>query len=66
MGFSRQGYWSGLPFPPPGDFPDLGIEPMSPALLADALPAEPFAFLQTSKPLESLGPYRLPYMPELP
>ena len=34
-GFSRQEYWSGLPFPPPGDLPDLGIEPkslMSPAL----------------------------------
>ena len=30
--FSRQEYWSGLPFPPPGDFPDLGIKPMSPAL----------------------------------
>ena len=28
MGFSRQEYWSGLPFPPPGDLPDLGIEPM--------------------------------------
>ena len=35
MGFSRQGYWSGLPFPPPGDLPDLGIKlayPVSPAL----------------------------------
>ena len=35
MGFSRQEYWSGLPFPPPVDLPDLGIEPaslMSPAL----------------------------------
>ena len=32
MGFSRQEYWSGLPFPPPGDFPDAGIEPASPAL----------------------------------
>ena len=31
MGFSRQKYWSGLPFPPPGDLPDLGIEPKSPA-----------------------------------
>ena len=29
MGFSRQGYWSGLPFPSPGDLPDPGIEPMS-------------------------------------
>ena len=32
MGFSRQEYWSGLPFPPPGDLPDPGIEPASPAL----------------------------------
>ena len=41
MGFSRQEYWSGLPFPPPGDLPDPGIEPGSPALEADALPSEP-------------------------
>ena len=32
MGFSRQDYWSGLPFPSPGDHPDLGIKPRSPAL----------------------------------
>ena len=37
MGFSRQEYWSGLPFPSPGDFPYPGIEPGSPASLADAL-----------------------------
>ena len=41
MGFSRQGYWSGLPFPSPGIFPDPGIEPGSSALQADALPSEP-------------------------
>ena len=41
MGFSRQEYWSGLPFPSPGDLPDPGIEPASPALEADALPSEP-------------------------
>ena len=41
MGFSRQEYWSGLPFPSPGDLPDPGIEPGSPALEADALPTEP-------------------------
>ena len=35
MGFSRQEYWSGLPFPSPGDLPDPGIEPRSPALQAD-------------------------------
>ena len=37
MGFSRQEYWSGLPFPSPGDLPDPGIEPGSPAFEADAL-----------------------------
>ena len=36
MGFSRQKYWSGLPFPSPGDLPNPGIEPRSPALEADA------------------------------
>ena len=41
MGFSRQEYWSGLPFPSPGDLPDPGIEPRSAALQADALPSEP-------------------------
>ena len=41
MGFSRQEYWSELPFPSPGDLPDLGIEPGSPALYADALTSEP-------------------------
>jgi len=41
MGFSRQEYWSGLPFPSPGDLPNPGIEPGSPALQADALTSEP-------------------------
>ena len=41
MGFSKQEYWSGLPFPSPGDLPDPGIEPRSPALQADALSYEP-------------------------
>ena len=41
MGFSRQEYWSGLPFPSPGDLPDPGIEPRSLALQADALTSEP-------------------------
>jgi len=40
MGFSRQEYWSGLPFPSLGDLPNPGIEPESPALQADSLPAE--------------------------
>ena len=41
MGFSRQEYWSGEPFPLPGDLPNPGIQPRSPALQADALPPEP-------------------------
>jgi len=41
VGFSRQGYWSGLPFPSLGDIPDPGIKPRSPAWQADALPHEP-------------------------
>ena len=40
MGFSRQEHWSGLPFPSPGNLPDPGIEPRSPALQADSLPTE--------------------------
>ena len=41
MGFSRQEYWSGLPFPSPEDLPDTEIEPRSPALQADSLLSEP-------------------------
>ena len=41
MGFSRQEYWSGEPFPSPGDLPDPGIKPRSPTLQADALTSEP-------------------------
>ena len=48
MGFSRQGYWSGLPFPSPGDLPDPGIEPRSPASQADSLPTEPSFILLSS------------------
>ena len=40
-GFSRQEYWSGLPFPSPGDHPDPGIEPRSLAWQADSLPSDP-------------------------
>ena len=49
MGFPRQEYWSGLPLSSPGDLPDPGIEPGSPALLADSLLSEP-----TGKPGECL------------
>ena len=48
MGFSRQEYWSGLPFPSPGDLPDPGIEPGSTALQADSFPSE-----LPGKPLKS-------------
>ena len=48
MGFSRQEYWSGLPFPSSGDLPNPGIKPRSPALQADALTSEP-----PGKPLKS-------------
>ena len=51
MEFSRQGYWSGLPFPSPGDIPDPEIEPRSPALQVDSLPSEP-----PGKPCKSATP----------
>ena len=50
MGFFRQEYWSELPFSSPGDLPNPGIEPGSPALQTDALPSEPLG-----KPSEPLG-----------
>ena len=49
MEFSRQEYWSGLPFPPPGDLPNPGIEPRSPALQADSLPSEPLRVKKKKK-----------------
>ena len=54
MGFSRQEHWSGLPFPPLGDLPNPGIEPVfpaTPALQADSLPTEP-----PEKPIHLLCP----------
>ena len=50
MGFPRQEYWSGLPFPPPGDLPNPGIESQSPALQADSLPSEPPGKLSPNVP----------------
>ena len=41
MGFPREEYWSGLPFPSSGNLPDPGIKPRSPTLQADPLPSEP-------------------------
>ena len=49
MGFSRQEYWRGLPFPSPGDLHNPGTEPESPALQADSLPSEPPGHLMTLK-----------------
>ena len=66
MGFSRQEYWSGLPFPSPGDLPDPGIEPASPALQADSLLSEPpgkpisLALESTKKWRETRG-FQLPF-----
>ena len=50
MGFSRQEFWRGLPLLSPGDFPDPGIEPGSPALQVDSLPSE-----APGKPLYFMG-----------
>ena len=49
MGFSRQEYWSGLPFPSPGDLPDPGIEPGSPSLYMDSLTSEPSGDTEMNK-----------------
>ena len=51
MGFSRQQYWSGLPFPPPGDLPDAGIEPLPPA--SPALAGGFFTTVPPGKPLSA-------------
>jgi len=63
MRFFRQKYWSRLPGPPPGNLPDPGIEPTSPALKTDSLPTQPPGkpqFLSTafSKPTPSESGYR--------
>ena len=59
MGFSRQEYWSGLPFPSPEDLPDPGVKPRSPALQADALtsepPGKPLCYLPFSDSVQSLS-----------
>ena len=63
MGFSRQEYWSGLPFPSPGDLPNPGIEPRPPAWEADSLVSEPPRKLYLSKVSgESINPFTL-YFP---
>ena len=52
MGFSRQEYWSGLPCPPPGDLPDPGIKPTSPAWQEDSLPLATREAQEKSKLIE--------------
>ena len=54
MGFLRQEYGSGLPFPSPGDLPNPGIKPRSPALWADALTSEPPGKPSNSKVIVNL------------
>ena len=54
MEFSRPEYWSGLPFPSPGDHPNAGIEPKSLVLQVDSLPAEPKESRQSQELAESL------------
>ena len=54
MGFSRQEYWSGLPFPSPGDLPDPGIESGSPTFQADSLLSEPLGLEQGKSKLIEL------------
>ena len=56
MEFSRQEYRSGLSFPSPGDLPNPGIEPWSPALQADSLPCEPPGKLDPLKVASNLVP----------
>ena len=58
MGFSRKEYWSGLSFPPAGDFPNPGIEPRSPALQVDSLPL--------SHRRKVGGKYKVVYYPSWP
>ena len=55
MGFSRQEYWSGLPFPSPGDLPDPGVERWSAVLQAGALPSEPPSPICSSQQLDLLS-----------
>ena len=58
MEFSRQEYWSGLPFSPPEDLPNPRIKPLSPALQADSLPSEP-----PGKPLSDTGFANIFFLP---
>ena len=67
MGYSRQEYWSGLPFPSPGDLSNPGIKPRSPALQADTLssepPGKPAHILPITNPADS---FFVPHIPSSP
>ena len=69
MEFSRQEYWSGLPFPSPGDLPDPGVEPRSPALQAGSLmsksPGKPSSVTQSCLTLCDLMDCSMPGLPVL-
>ena len=65
MDFSRQEYWSGLPFSSLGDFPDLGIKPGSPALQGDALPSEPQGINKFRLKLKKVGKTTRPFRYDL-
>ena len=56
MRFSRQEYWSGLPFPSPGNLPNLGIKTRSPTLQEDSLPSEPREMAKMAFSSPSSGP----------
>ena len=66
MKFSRQEYWSGLPFPSPADLPNPGMKPRSPALQADALPSEPLVIFLGEEQRDSAIHTRVSILPEPP
>ena len=66
MGFSRQEYWSGLPFPSPGYLPNTGIEPRSPVLQADSFLTELLGKPKVLIKYTGAGALRLSWEPEFP
>ena len=62
MGFPRQGYWSGLPFPTPGDLPDPRIEPVSPASPVWHVDSLPLSYLGSPKYIDRIPQYCVSYV----